>query len=176
MKVVIGTVNPAKVGAVKTVLAGYSFLMPLELEARSVPSGVPEQPVGLEQIQAGAVNRAKAAFSAAPCALAIGIESGILWLEEEAVDIALCAIYDGQRINFGTTPGFVVPPKVAALVRQGQDLSEACRTAGLTSHQKIGEGTGLVGILTEGRLTREDTIRQAIHMALTAFEKANLYQ
>ncbi len=48
MKVVIGTVNPAKVGAVKTVLAGYSFLMPLELEARSVPSGVPEQPVGLE--------------------------------------------------------------------------------------------------------------------------------
>jgi non-canonical (house-cleaning) NTP pyrophosphatase len=46
----------------------------------------------------------------------------------------------------------------------------------LTSHQKIGEGTGLVGILTEGRLTREDTIRQAIQMALTAFEKANLYQ
>ncbi len=177
MKVVIGTVNPAKVGAAKTVLADYSFLEPLELEARSVPSGVPEQPLGLEQIRTGALNRAKAAFAAeAPCDLAIGIESGILWLEEEAIDIALCVIYDGQRLNFGTTPGFVVPPKVAALVRQGQDLSEACRTAGLTSHQKIGVGTGLVGILTGGRLTRGDTIRQAIHMALTAFEKANLYQ
>lgn len=124
----VGTENPAKLGAVRTALAAFSDRPEaLAIQGVAVPSGVPDQPVGWLEIMAGARNRARAALVAGPCALAVGIEDGLveLPLPGEALEGAAgrpsrpvrppvfnigCAwVTDGERDGTGFSSGFAYP-------------------------------------------------------------------
>ena len=80
----VGTENRAKLGAVRSALAGFARGEGvLQILGAAVPSGVPEQPIGWEQIATGARNRARAAFELGGAALAVGIEDGLVRISSD---------------------------------------------------------------------------------------------
>ena len=66
-------------------------------------------------------------------------------------------------------------PKENCRVRRGGeggvcDLSQACNRAGIVADEKLGEGQGLIGILTKGRVDRKEYTMQAIKTSLIFLE------
>lgn len=139
----VGTENPAKLAAVRGALAALCAGDPsiLRLSGFAAASGVPDQPVGWDEIVAGARNRARAAFAAGPCCLAFGIEDGLVELPgarsgpapvpfggpasagaRPAVFNVGCAwVTDGEREGSGFSSGFLYPPAVAAPAFAGRE-------------------------------------------------------
>ena len=58
------------------------------------------------------------------------------------------------------------------VTHDGCDLSQACNASGITRDPKLGEHGGLIGLLSSGRLTREDYTVQALTTALFFAAKA----
>ena len=61
------------------------------------------------------------------------------------------------------------------------DLSQASNAAGLTQNPNLGQAEGLIGILSRGRITRQDYTEQAVMMSLmwlmsSTDEDKNLYK
>ena len=91
----VGSQNPVKIQATLNVLK--KVYKDLEVHSAEVDSGVPDQPIGLDQTIEGAVNRAKKSYSQ-NCDLSVGIESGLLETPHTItgyVDLQWCAIFDG---------------------------------------------------------------------------------
>jgi non-canonical (house-cleaning) NTP pyrophosphatase len=92
------------------------------------------------------------------------------------MNICVCVIYDGEEYHIGISSAFEYPTKVTELVfKEGLDVNQAFYRAGLTKNPKIGSSEGAIGVLTHGRLTRKEHIKQGIAMALIHLENAQLY-
>jgi inosine/xanthosine triphosphatase len=165
----VGSLNPVKLRAIRAVMAvpfsGAEFV-PVAVE-----SGVSVQPLGLEETLRGAKNRARAAFVlSGTCDLAVALESGLIPVPETAtghMNLTACAIFDGREMYLGLGPAFELPGEVTRLVvEDGLELDPAVRRAGLTDNARIGYDQGIIGVLSRGRVTREDYSRPAVSMAL----------
>ena len=75
MKVVVGSKNKTKVGAVEKVWKDA------EITSLSVPSGVAAQPFSDEETMQGAINRAKRALEEGEAQIGIGLEGGVMKTE-----------------------------------------------------------------------------------------------
>lgn len=167
----VGTDNPVKVRAVRTVLA--SLEMRARVRASPVSTKVPEQPFDEEALQ-GAINRARAALGDGD--FGVGIEAGLLSapIIDDYVDVQYAAIVDRSgRLTVGQGPGFTYPGKVVARVKSGSTVGEAM--ARLTGIKDIGSKQGAIGYLTEGRLDRERLTESAVLMAMVPRIRRDLY-
>ena len=75
MKVVVGSKNKTKVGAVEKVWKDA------EITSLSVPSGVSAQPFSDEETMQGAINRAEASARGRRSSIGIGLEGGVMKTE-----------------------------------------------------------------------------------------------
>jgi inosine/xanthosine triphosphatase len=176
MKVNIGTKNEAKVRAVKSAFSQYDFLKEAEIIPVSVLSGVADQPKSMEETVKGAKNRAINAF--ADCQYSFGLESGLVEVPGSAngfMDLCCCAIYDGKRFHLGLSCAFELPSAIQKMINEGMDITQASNAVGLSSNPRLGEAEGLIGILTKGRIKREEYTKQAVIMALIQLENPELY-
>ncbi len=134
----VGTENRAKLGAVRLALAGFARDgSVLQIVGASVPSGVPEQPIGWDEIAAGARHRARSAFELGGAALAFGIEDGLVRLASDPTvasaapaiaagplqgifNVGCAWVTDGARESYGFSSAFAYPPGCveAAYVQQ----------------------------------------------------------
>ncbi len=169
----LGTLNPIKRSALHTVLLDTPALARAKLEARSVSSGVSDQPKTLEETFTGAEQRARAAFG--PEAdqggvLAVGIEDGLFPNPRVAaryLNVCVTCIFDGEALHFGTSSAFEYPPEVTRLVFEEQlNISEAMNASGYTQNPNLGSDIGAIGVLSKGRMVRLDYTQQAIRAAL----------
>ncbi len=172
MTVAVGTSNPIKVRAVYRVFKRY---MDPVVEGVSVDSGVPAQPVGFSEVVRGAVNRALRALEAAKPAYGVGVEAGPLKLAGgRGLEVQVAVIVDsGMRAGIGFSSGFLLPSVVEDRVLAGEELSS------VFPHQRlgdIGEGVGVIGVLTWGGVTRLDLTMQAVEMALVPLVNPGLYK
>lgn len=202
----VGTENAAKLGAVRAALSSYGE-QPGNLVVLGVaaPSGVPEQPIGWEQIVAGARNRARAALSSGDCALAVGIEDGLVVLPGgpagDIFNIGCAWVTDGMRHGTGFSAGFAYPGACSGPALRDQapigDLFDSLwrsvrPRAGDPGSAAGGPGQpvardsspapgpsgrqgGNIGQLTQGRLDRSAYGAQAILCALVPFLHVDLY-
>lgn len=169
MKIHVGSGNPVKLAAISDVL--LTRFADAEFVPCAVNSGVPDQPVGYEQTIGGAINRARSAYALeGGCDLAVALESGLIPVpltRTGYMNLTACAIFDGREVFIGLGPAFELPDEVARLVtEEGMELDPAVRQAGLTDNPRIGYAQGLIGILSQGRVTRADYSRPAVSMAL----------
>ena len=186
--VAIGTTNACKVAAARRALAMYPEVYagtPRTLYQYSVPSGVDDQPIGMEVTARGARNRAYEAYhherhrasvgAMHARLLGVGIESGLFALDGRYYDVCIVSAYDGTTHHYGLSCAFQIPPRILKYVtNHGKDLSQACRLSGISSDPKLGEHGGLIGLLSSNRLTREDYTLQALETALFfALEASN---
>lgn len=178
--IAVGSTTPPKVEAVKEIAKDYPILAQAQVVPIAVKSGVTDQPLSLEETILGAKNRALGAFQKCEgCHLSFGIESGLMQApgtQTGYFNISVCSIYDGKNHHIGLSTGFEVPASILKLVLEKKiDLNQACYEAGITDKARVGAEEGLIGILTNGRVTRQQYSRECIATALIQLEHANWF-
>eukprot|EP00798_Chlamydomonas_sp_ICE-L_P029282 gene29282-12525_t len=170
--------NPAKTQAVeaalKTTFPQYSFA----LHPVSSDSGVPDQPVGNEETLRGALNRVRSASEVIPpasSALIVAIEGGVEWLEDELHCFAWVVVESSSTgaISKARSASFMLPRALSELVKQGMELGEADDK--VFQRTNSGQGSGTVGQLSGGLITRSLYYKHAAVLALLPFLNPDLY-
>lgn len=180
MNINVGSKNITKIKAVKDAVALYPKLFP-DPVVNGVDVGVDlfGHPKTLKDTIEGAISRAKKAFVG--CDYSFGLEGGLMevpFSKTGFMEIGACAICDGKSIHLGLGPSYEWPKEVTKIILDGKaDASQAFKQLGLTNHEKLGavEG-GIVGFLTEGRLTREEFTKYSIIMAMIHLERPELFK
>ncbi|MCQ2079245.1 MAG: inosine/xanthosine triphosphatase, partial [archaeon] len=158
--IIVGSANHVKVEAVRSVME--RIFGNVRVTGVEVDSGVPDQPFE-EQTRQGAINRARAAMGDHD--LAVGIEAGVFEKEEGLYDYQYCAVLDREgRITVGTGSGFMYPPAVAELARNGLTIGDAMRE--VFAQKNIGKGQGAIGFLSKGLLDRKGLTEQSVTAAM----------
>jgi len=179
MKIGVGSKNKTKIAAVRDAVTLYPNLFP-EAEVIGMDVAVEEfgHPKNIAETISGAVSRAKRAFDG--CDYGFGLEGGLIEVPQTVsghMETGACAIYDGTNVYLGLAPSFEWPKNVTEMILRGEaDASQAFKKLGLTEHEKLGAmDGGIIGMLTNSRLPREDFSRFSILMALIHLEKAEMY-
>ncbi len=169
LRVNVGSLNPVKLAAARNVVQRFHSL--LEVSAVAVPRRVGEQPWG-QEAEEGAIARARECLGSAD--LGIGIEAGVWERADGLYDVQYCAVIDAMgRVSIGHGMGFRYPPALAALVRQGLSVGDAC--AQLFKEGDQGAGMGAIGILTNGVIDRQALTEQAVLAAMVPRIRKELY-
>lgn len=181
-RVHVGSTNGPKLDAVRGALSPY--LRELAVSGVSVASGVPEQPVGFDEIVAGARQRARAAMAGGGCDLAVGLEDGLVEIPaagRHALNFGCAAVTDGRRVALGFSAGFAYPPGCAdeAVATRAPigGLFDAlwARARGEAGAVSAALGLGNVGRLTAGVLPRAEYARHAVVCAFVQLLHPDLY-
>ena len=179
MKINVGTTNKGKIEAVARACEVYDILKNAATVGVPVESGVNAQPIGLNEIIQGAMNRARSAFEYSVCDLAFGLESGIFpapHTKSDYFDTCACAIYDGMGFHIGLSSCFEYPKKMIEMVLgEGKEITEAALALGFSHDEKFRESQGMVGVLTKGKLTRIDYTFQSVQTAMIHLENSEHY-
>ncbi len=175
LKVAVGSVNPNKVEAVRSVLS--EFYDDVVVQGIGVDPGVPEQPFNEDTVK-GAMNRARKALKGWEDAdLGVGIEAGLV-LERTTgryYDVQYCAIMDRTGwVTVGHGPGFYYPKKVMSRVSEGISIGDAMKVA--YGEGDIGYRQGAIGFLTKGHYDRKRLSENAVMMAFVPRIKKEDYR
>ena len=175
MKILVGSKNPGKVEGAKRAFEKY--FDNVEAIGVKVPSDVSDEPVD-EEIAEGAKNRVLHLVEFAKnnnldVDYFVAVESGMtnklgFW---QITNVAVVKDKNGL-IGIGTSAGFPVPERLVEDVKT--------RTLGTVMDELFDEtnlhsGTGGVGLLTHGEITRIDLNTRAFVMALTQFVNDKLW-
>jgi inosine/xanthosine triphosphatase len=177
----VGSTNPPKLEGVRAALAAFSC--DVTIEGIDLESGVPDQPLGFEEIVEGARNRAEGARRCGACDLGVGYEDGLVAIPEPVgswFNIGCAAVSDGVRVSIGLSSGFSYPPvcsRRAVVERRpiGALFDRLWRRHRGDSAAPAQLSIGNVGKLTGGALTRAEYTRHAVLCALTPFIHPDLY-
>lgn len=136
-------------------------------------SGVPAQPVGEVQTEAGAQARLHAIQLEYPNATAwVAIEGGVIINESSVVQIAtiLVAHKDCSRTFRVEAPRFEIPTSTARLVRAGAEVGPANDEVFGAKNSK--EAGGMVGFVTDQLVLREDLYFVPLLIAFSQLKNA----
>lgn len=180
--VAVGSRNPVKIEAVRVVLerAIQENLLPdftkFEVTGLEVESGVSVQPVGDEETLQGASNRAAKVLQATENGhWGVGLEGGILKLEENIFTNAWCAIVDryGNR-SVGGGLLMPLPPAIVRDLEAGFELGDATDRLFGVKHSK--QAGGALGYLSKNLSTRQHAYEEIFTYALVKFLAPALYE
>lgn len=172
-KVLIASLNPVKIKAVKI---GFEKMFPterFEFQGLSVPSGVSDQPQSNAETLQGAQNRAGNALSAQAADYWVGIEGGIEAVKEEMEAFAWVVVKSPDKTGKARTASFFLPAKVVKLIREGKELGDADDE--VFGHRNSKQKNGAVGILTNNVIDRTNYYSEAVILALIVFKNPNFY-
>ena len=177
MKVGVGSKNRTKVSAVEEALREYPMFDSAEIRGVAVHIEEFGHPKSIDDTVAGAIDRAKQAWEGHD--YGFGIEGGLIQVPHSKtgyMEVAACAIFDGEQVHLGLSPGCEWPKEVIdGILHKGLDGSQAMKAAGITSEEKLGEHKGFIDIVTKGRMDRTAFNKAAIMMALVHLENPEYY-
>ncbi len=170
LTIAVGSTNPAKTTAARAVCErAFKACIVVGVD---VASGVREQPIGDDETQIGARNRARAALAGVPGArMGVGFEGGVD-LDGRLINAVVVVDADGRE---NTTWGvrFPLPPRVVARVLAGEELGPVMDD--VTGKRESKREQGAVGILTNGLFTRAEMWQGPLACALMPFLHPDLY-
>jgi len=165
----VGSSNPVKVLAVKTVF-NKIFGKNISVKSISVKTSIGPQPMSLNQIIIGGIERALKSLEYFNAEYGIGIEAGFYrvpatitgFLEQQ-----ICVIVDREYgMTIGGSSSFEFPPTVLKKIFSGEIREAEEEIIRITNISSIGEKQGAVGFLTQNMVTRLDLSIQSVLMAL----------
>ncbi|AVW94230.1 non-canonical purine NTP phosphatase [Vibrio parahaemolyticus] len=163
-KVVIASLNPAKINAVKSAFQSAFPQQAFEFVGISVPSEVADQPMTNEETHRGAVNRVKNAKVEMPTAdFYVGLEAGI----EGNVTFAWMVIESDTHRGESRSASLMLPPEVLAQLADAHELGDVMDKVFGT--ENIKQKGGAISLLTQNQLTRSSVYHQALILALIPF-------
>lgn len=174
LNAVVGSTNRVKLDAVKGALAKMFPGEDVLVEGVEVDSGVSDQPMSDWETFRGAVVRARAVREQHPgCDIAVGIEGGIEHLGSDLAAFAWAVLLGKERTGRGRSGLFILPPKVAEIVRGGRELGDADDIVFRRSDSK--RKNGAVGLLTNDLIDRSSYYEHMMILALIPFLKTDHY-
>ena len=174
MLIAVGSRNPVKVAATRAAFAAVWPGQEWTVAGHEVASGVSEQPMSNGETIHGARNRALRAREAGDAAYGVGIESGLERIEGIWYSTGWVVIVDAAgREGISSSMLRPVPLPSMELVRQGMELGVANDHVFGTTNSK--QATGLIGLLTNGILTREGVFCDTVIAALARFLHPHLF-
>jgi inosine/xanthosine triphosphatase len=157
VEVAIGSTNKVKVQAVKNALNDGEF----RVVAYAAESNVRRQPLSNEETLQGAINRARDCLEKTGADLAVGLEAGILFIQNQAFLCHWGAIVDRHQYTYFTNgPLILLPAEFKKPLLEGKNLEDLMLSS--TGIDKLGEKEGAIGIYTSGRLNREQVLTQMV--------------
>jgi len=178
MRVAVGSLNPVKVEAARLVFE--RFFSEVEIKPVEVETSISAQPIGIDQVIKGAVERAYQALSSVTGSdYGVGLEAGLIpypWTITGYLNHQVCALVDHElKVTLGSSMGFEFPSRVIERlerreVREAEEVMEE-----ITGIERIGESAGAIGYLTKNHVKRLDLSIQAITSALIPRLNPNLY-
>lgn len=172
---IIGSQNPVKVQCVKDSFHLMFRQAIFSFEGCQTESGVSDQPMTDEETYLGALNRARFVRAAFPMAdFCVGIEGGISDDGQLMEAFAWVVIIGAANQSRARTATFLLPEKVASLVRGGIELGVADDMVFGRSNSK--QQDGAVGLLTNGVINRTAYYSHAVTLALIPFLKEEVFE
>ena len=92
-------------------------------------------------------------------------------VDTKYMDASICAIYDGEKYYIGFSPSFEYPEEVIKRVLAGEELGYMEDIFGNTAKGR----KGAIGVLTSGRVYRDELEEYAVVMALTKIVSKDIY-
>ncbi len=172
MKVAVGSTNPVKIGAARSVI---ERIWPEAIvDGLDVEAGVRAMPMSDMECQTGARNRALAARDLATADLGIGIEGGVH--EENGVLMltAWTVIVNGRGLEgVGGSGRIPIPEAIAGRVRAGEELGFVMDD--VLNVCNIKQKGGAVGAFTAGLVSRQEALALSVAYAIAPFVSPHLY-
>lgn len=157
MKIVVGSTNRTKIEAVKDIFPEA------EIDAISVASGVSSQPMSDLETKRGAMNRAKNAQKVIEASVGIGLEGGVMFLQEE---LFLCnwgaLITPTGKLFTASGARIKLPNEFIPLLQSGNELSDVMES--YTKKENIRVQEGAIGIFTNNLLMRKEMFAQVVQL------------
>jgi inosine/xanthosine triphosphatase len=174
MKIIVASKNPIKINTTKQ---GFEKVFPneiIEVIGVSVNSGVSEQPRSDGDTLKGAISRVNNAAKLYKADYWVGMEAGLEEIGKDLLSFSWIVIKSKMgKYGKGKTSTYVLPEKIAELIRQGKELGEADDIVFKKRNSK--QMNGAVGILTNDLLTRTSFYETAVILALIPFKNPSLY-
>lgn len=179
MKIIVGSKNPVKVGAVEEAFKRY--FKDCIVIGTEVSSGVSEQPMSEKETMNGARQRAYAALeSDAEAQYGVGLEGGVTEFDPTSpnwsglrggkgrmFECAWVAIVDREgKEGLGGGLYFELPKKVALKLKAGGELGPVMDE--MSGEDNVKQKMGAIGMFTKGELDRKQAY---IHIVLSALIK-----
>lgn len=163
MKVVVGSKNKTKVGAVEKVWGDAT------ITSLSVPSGVAAQPFSDEETMQGAINRAKRALQEGEAQIGIGLEGGVM---KTAHGLFMCnwgalATSDGKTFVAGGAR-IKLPDDFLTPLEEGKELSEVMEE--FVQRKDIRSHEGAIGIFTDDYVNRTELFVHVVKLLVGQYK------
>lgn len=182
MRIYVASANPTKLYGTRE---AFRLACPQETVLDVVPvrvaSGVPDQPVGFPETAKGAAHRLKVLLAdparRQSSVAFVSVEAGVEELDGQMWLFQLAHVLFYGRRGYGRSAGYVIPPRVAALIRGGMTHTNAdlqfFGPPPVNDEEGYEEGT--IYRLTNGATSRLELIQQAVLAALAPGLHPELY-
>lgn len=173
MRVVVGSQNPVKHDAVFQAFSQYFDNVTI-IQAQVV-SGVQAFPMTQAETLQGAINRAQQAQKMEPSAdFSVGIEGGLCKLNNATYIQAIAAIMKQAEIHVARSVALEVSQQLVEKLDPTSDKSKKIVDQ-LLGRKDLFLNEGVIGALTQNRLTRTQMLRDAVICALPRFLLPQFY-
>lgn len=163
MTIAVGSTNPVKINAV-TIAASETWPN-VQVEGVDVASGINEQPFSDEETRLGARNRAQAAKEQASADLGLGLEGGVMYLEnDELWSTVWVAVWDGSDFYESSGARFKVPDIIAGPIRQGAEMGLVLSE--LFDGADVKRQHGAIGVITNNFVDRTEEYSAIAKLAI----------
>ncbi|MFD1415281.1 DUF84 family protein [Oceanobacillus jeddahense] len=164
--VIIGSKNPTKVQAVRNIFQTS------EVNSLDVPSNVSIQPFSDEETRMGAVNRAKACAASSSGAIGIGLEGGVMYVDETLFLCNWGALATGDgKLYTASGARIAIPKEIEEELKITGELSTVMDA--YTKKENVRSHEGAIGIFTNNCITREDMFTHVVQLLKGQYEFAN---
>ncbi|WP_085991652.1 DUF84 family protein [Oceanobacillus senegalensis] len=157
MKIVIGSKNPTKINAVEEVFPE------LEVSSKDVPSKVAAQPFSDEETRHGAINRAKQCKDISKGTIGIGLEGGVMYVEDE---LYLCnwgaLVTEDEQIFTASGARIKLPKEIDEQLKRGLELGDIMDDYAKRENVRKNEGT--IGIFTNDLVSRKNMFQHVVKL------------
>lgn len=173
MKIAVGSTNPVKVNAVKRVM--NKVYKNVEVIPLKVESKVSNTPLSDKEMIEGAKNRAYRALEKTDSDLAVGMEGGLVKIEDRYFLCGWTVVMDRKgKIGMGGGIGVEIPGWIVNQVKQGKELGKIMDE--IRGEKDTKKKDGVVGFLTNGLIPRQKAWEISLIFALTKFLKPEFYE
>lgn len=163
-KVVIASLNPAKINAVKSAFDSAFPDIAFDFQGIGVPSNVSEQPMSNDETLLGARNRvSNARHTVEDGHFYVGIEAGL----DGDSTFAWMVIESNGKVGKSRSASLMLPPNVIAQLAPDVELGDVMDSTFGTKNIK--QKGGAIALLTNHQLTRSSVYHQALVLALIPF-------
>ncbi|NBJ69049.1 MULTISPECIES: DUF84 family protein [Clostridia] len=156
MKIVVGSMNKAKIQAVEEVFPEAVMV------TKDADSGVPLQPFSDEETRQGAINRALSSLDTQDATFGIGLEGGVMFIGNQLYLCNWGALASSDQVYTASGARIALPYEITEQLIQGRELGDVMDE--FAKRKQVRQQEGAVGIFTAERVSRRSMFRHVMEL------------